>query len=356
MSSYNILSKENSLVLRGLAIIAIMLHNFLHNPQLGLSQENEMAFSQKKALYFFNLVANGDCNISELFSFLGWTGVVIFVFLTGYGVAKNPPNPSETFFYIRRQWLKLLILLLPAMMVFMVGDMMSHDMIPTIFKRLIYLTMMANVVYPWVKCPPGVYWYFGLTFQFYLIYAFCGRYLNGKNLVIWSILTIVGLGLLCSLHWPELLSVYKHCITGWFVIFAMGVWMGKQSSIQVTTNHSIVIDILLLFLTTALVIVMNKWMLTWLLVPVIALVMYFLCGLLIVRLNVVRQLLVWIGRLSACIFVCHPIARFVINKAMLTHVDNLLFVVLIYVITTLFLAVLYNQLYKKLLLIMNIKK
>ena len=87
----NILSKENSLVLRGMAIMAIMLHNFLHNPKLGFSLENEMSFSEERARHFFTQLSYGTFNLYDWLSFLGWTGVVVFVFLTGYGIAKNTP-------------------------------------------------------------------------------------------------------------------------------------------------------------------------------------------------------------------------------------------------------------------------
>lgn len=46
----DILSKDNSLILRGLGITSIMLHNFLTNPQFGLSRCNEMSPVFRKIL------------------------------------------------------------------------------------------------------------------------------------------------------------------------------------------------------------------------------------------------------------------------------------------------------------------
>lgn len=351
MFSKDILSKENSLILRGLAIMVIMLHNFIHNPQLGFSIENEMSFSKVKADHFWSVFTSDRLNAYELFSFLGWTGVVVFVFLTGYGLAKTAPSKSlsDIPHYLKKRYLKLLALLLPAMLVFTIGDIVQHDIIPTLPKRLTYLTMMANVVYPWVNCPPGVYWYFGLTFQFYLIYAFWGRYFHRGNLIVWSLLSIIGTGILCSLQCPELLSVYKHCFTGWFVVFAIGIWCGQQSEFQMTVNHSFFVDLLLLLITIVLMIVMSNWMLTWLLVPIVALAAYFACGLLIMRSIMLKNVFIWIGGLSASIFVCHPIVRFVINRLMLARVDCLFVVVLTYIVITLIVATLYNTLYKKII-------
>lgn len=47
-----ILTLENSLILRGTAILGIMFHNFLHIKRFGYCSENEMSFIQDKADIF----------------------------------------------------------------------------------------------------------------------------------------------------------------------------------------------------------------------------------------------------------------------------------------------------------------
>ena len=239
MKYQDILTKDNSLVLRGLAIMTIILHNLLHTSQLGFSKENEMSFSYENVSHFFYLVDSGNINIYELFSFLGWTGVPVFIFLTGYGTAySNTSNIICKTEYIKKQWIKLFILMFPAVMLFAVGDIIDAAWI-TLTKRFLYLTELVNIGYPWLKCSPGVYWYFSLTFQFYLLYALLGKYLTGKNLLLGAILTTIGLGFLEGPDCPSALSVYKHCFTGWFPVFALGVWLGRHPNVNmVTTNHS----------------------------------------------------------------------------------------------------------------------
>ena len=355
MTGNNILTKENSLILRGLGIVAIMMHNFLHNPKLGFSQENEMSFVKSNVEHFFGVVANGQNEIYEVLSFLGWTGV--FVFLTGYGVFQRCPIPNlsrESFIYIKRQYVKLLMLLLPAITIFAVGDLMQNQFFPEIFKRVSYLAMMANFAYPWVKCVPGVYWYFGLTFQFYLIYAFFGKYVSKANLILVSVLTLAGLGVLCYIDMPDALSVYRHCFTGWFVIFAIGAWLAKWREKSVLTkDYSILLVSLILVLSAFGVFIMNMWMITWLFVPIVALVMFITAGMLIQKSVVLSGIFKYIGRLSACIFVCHPIIRFIINHYMLSRTDNMLLIVGVYFVATLLVAMIYDVLYKKALLITN---
>ena len=59
-SKTSILTRENSLVLRGVAILFIMLHNFLHFDIWGFTGENEMAFSSVNAVGFFNAITDGS--------------------------------------------------------------------------------------------------------------------------------------------------------------------------------------------------------------------------------------------------------------------------------------------------------
>ena len=113
---------------------------------------------------------------------------------------------------------------------------------------------------------------------------------------------------------------------------------------QVATSHSAAIDIVVFLVTGALVVAMNKWMLTWLFVPVVALVMFIAVGLLVLRTPVMNNLCIWIGKLSAYIFVCHPIARFIINKYLLLRLDHMIVVMLIYVIMTFLISMIYEQL------------
>ena len=87
----SLLTRDNSLILRGVAILFIVLHNFLHFDCFGFTGENEMAFSSEKAIEFLGTIINGSSILGEFFSHLGWIGVPVFVFLTGYGVALTPP-------------------------------------------------------------------------------------------------------------------------------------------------------------------------------------------------------------------------------------------------------------------------
>lgn len=350
MSNKSLLSKENSQILRGMAILAIMLHNFLHISQFGLSQENEMSFSSDKAGAFFDsLMSSGWSVFGELFSFLGWLGVPVFIFLTGYGVALKAPTDNKAM-YIKKSYLKLLALMLPAILFFAGLDIIKHDIWPGLFKRLFYLTMCTNLAYPYLKCVPGVYWYFGLTFQLYVFWALFGKKLNNKSLIICSLLFLAGLAGLCFVNVPVALSIYRHCFTGWFFVFAVGVCCGIRKRDgkkgEPSWNLSAFVWLLLTIVLFTMTVLMNKWVATWLFVPLVALAGFYAAGKVVMVFSPLAKVFKWVGGLSACLFVCHPIARFVVIHGVCPHVSSMLLITMIYIVVSIALALGYERLYK----------
>lgn len=231
------------------------------------------------------------------------------------------------------------------LIVFGMQDIIQHDY-ATFVKRLFYPTLLVNFAYPYLRAVPGTYWYFSLTFQFYLIWAIWGERLNKKNLLWLSLFFIVGLWLLCRANIPSFLSIYKHCFTGWFFMFAFGVYMAKYKnnwfSRIVTTWWQ---EILLMISLLALVIAMNLYLESWLFVPFVALFLIIFMGRLVLRFKYISKAISFIGRYSACIFVCHPLIKSVVSKIGFRYTDNMLLLVLIYVILSLTMSILYARLY-----------
>lgn len=348
MKSYqSLLSRDNSWIIRGVAILFIMLHNFLHLKLWGFTGENEMSFSLENASGFFNAITNGSNVIGEFLSHLGWIGVPIFVFLTGYGVALASSVKSVA--YVKRNYSKLLALMLPAVLFFAGMDFLKGDIWPGLGKRFSYLTMLVNFAYPFLSCNPGVYWYFGLTFQFYLLWAFFGKRMNGKNMLIWSIVLLGILFGLSAYETPNALSIFRHCFTGWFPVFAIGVWMGLRKNQEDLKPKSVWVELLLLVALLGLILLMSRWLVTWIFVPILALAWFVVIGLLLMRTRYLSEAFRWIGKYSACIFVCHPIARTIVLNAVNPRFPNLMANVIIYVALTIVIALLYDRIYQWLL-------
>ena len=347
-----LLNKENSLILRGLAIIAIMYHNLLHDGFFKLCQENEMDYSQKKADAFWGIIANPDWSvIFEISSFLGWIGVPIFVFLTGYGLAVKYPQQVHINkrSFIKKNYLKLFFLLFPPSLYFAYFDI-RQEAWTDLVNRVIELSMLYNLDYPHLHVYPGVYWYFSLTFQFYILYCFCRKYLKPANLLIMSGLSLLLLYLLATSDLSVILSIYRYCIPGWFPLFAIGIWVANNDKlIRRIENFSKCKTIVLIIMLSILVVVMNFNVLSWLFVPIVSLFLFFLLSKIIINIKYVDGLFKWIGKLSAFIFVCHPIARtIVLNSKFHIKENGICFTLIVYTILALFLSYFYEKLYNQL--------
>ncbi len=349
-NDHSILSRDNSLVLRGLAIVFIVLHNFLHLSDLtGFTEENEMAFKSDNAIAFIQAITGGSGIFGEFFSYLGWIGVPVFIFLSGYGLAlKNPPSSDSIMGFIKKHYVKLLVLMLPAILFFAAPDVLKGYW-PGILKRGTYLIMVANFVYPYVNCNPGVYWYFGFAFQLYVLWGFFGRHLTDKVLLLLSIASLAGLFLLSIYGTPEALSIYKHCFTGWFPLFAIGVWLGKartQNSALFNRTISVWIELLLSVILLGIIILLGQWLITWLFVPIVALAWFWVLGSIFLKMSYFANAFRWIGDLSASIFVCHPIARLLVFLAVFPYYSNLPFNLIIYCSITIVLSLAYRKFYR----------
>lgn len=343
----SILSKKNSSILRGVAIMFIMLHNFLHYPVFGFSQENEMAYSYDKAEAFLNKICSMDANwFGEFFSFLGWIGVPVFVFLTGYGLAKKYPSQQSISVrrYLGHSYLKLFFLMLPAILFFVLLDIKSEAW-GNLAKHIFALSMLHNLDYPHLRISPGVYWYFSLTFQYYVVFMLFRKYFSPIILLLASVLSLVLLYYLGRLGYNDAFNIYRHCFTGWFPLFAIGVYMaGKIEQKVILLKCSSWVDIIGFILLLAFVIIMNMRYVSWIMVPIVALIMFIFVAKLLIRINYFSRILGWIGGYSAVIFVSHPIAR----KLYFTFhwpTSNLVIALVLYIGLSLLIAFFYQKYY-----------
>lgn len=358
----NVLSKENSLILRGLAILVIMFHNYLH--MVGFCRENEGSFVQAKVDAFFGILAQpGLSTPFDIVSFLGWLGVPVFVFLTGYGLAVKygPEVRIDAFNCLKNSYLKLFFLLFPAMLFFTAFDVLHGDW-TAIAKRVVGLSMLHNLYYPRLCTAPTIYWYFSLTFQYYVLYCFCGKWFKPRILLILSILSLVALYPLLLGHTRTLLSIYKHCFPGWFPLFALGIWFAQDVRPRKwLENMGGFQAFVLLAVSTVLSVAMSAHVVPWLVVPIAGLFAFLALSKLVLRVRPVAEALRWTGGISACIFVCHPIARFLLFQQTSANLcdrvgdylhlprHGLLVSLAAYAVLTFVLACFYQKLQKRLL-------
>lgn len=344
-SAMKTFSQETTVAMKGFAIIFIMLHNFLHIN--GFSKENETVFYLERTQMFFQNVLNQPLNvIGDVFSFIGWVGVPVFVFLSGYGLERkyHKSDGINTRSYIKHSYLKLFWLLLPAASFYFAWSILVDSNLLKALNNFVLLTMLNNFVHNMVPIHPGVYWYFGLTFQLYLLFLLL-RKLDNIRLLMWGGICIV-IQMITNPTWFEeqvILDLLKNNFVGWLPFFVTGMIIGRK---EFDLNKGLCW--LLMIVSFALVVFMNVNYYLWLFIPFASILMFYcMAKIATTSESLFKKIIVWVGTNSAFIFVSHPIARTLIMQFSISV--NIAVLVLIYVVIALLLSIGYRMVNKKLL-------
>lgn len=344
------ISRTQSSVMRGVGILMICLHNHLH--MISPVKECEFAFYPERVQTLLHAPLSVWRVVEYALSFFGWYGVAVFMFLSGYGlVRKHEAAGAPTMHagrYLWRNYAKLLILLIPGYCLYMLA---RRTLFPA-DEIMYHVTMLSNFVLP-NDIDPGVYWYFGLTMQLYVVYLLF-YYCRGRAwLWVTAAVTLVA-GLVLALLPPSPLHTgLRHNSVLWLPAFVMGVAVaryGKQwRPLQQMLDHGWVA----LALLTVLWVATSLIAATWVLSPLLAVLwLWVLSHLIHRRQGVASRIMAYVGAISAGLFVIHPSVRF-LSYGLLAGGHSHAMVVTCYLAVCIPLAVGYTALYKWLIRLLN---
>ena len=317
--------------MRGIAILGIMLHNYCHFVK-GVAKESEYQFLEVRNDYFWQMLFNPDEWLPlHLLSYFGHYGVPVFLFLSGFGLVKKyektPPCPLPLTSFLRYNYLKLLRLLVVGLVLFLMVDAVTPARFTYRWDNVIaQLLMYINVLpEPDKIIWPGIYWFFGLMMELYIVY----RLLLYRKSSWWVVALIVVCWLLQAFCDPDgdTLNRLRYNFIGGMLPFGLGVLAGRGARsvecgvrsentpkaesatehISLHTPHSSLLAFLILLLSICMVFAMCLSFQTWLWIPVLIIV--GTVAMVKVMSGVVLKVFVWFGSISAAMFVAHPIAR-----------------------------------------------
>lgn len=342
------LSRDITTIMKGIAILFIVLHNFFHMSYFGFSLENEMTFSLDKTHHYFNSINSLSTFFPETISFIGWVGVCVFVFVSGYGVAMKYNTHDIRFKeFVLYNYKKLFVLMLPTILFFMIFNIYRLDYIEFV-RNLMTMTLFHNLWCTYVHILPGSFWYLGLALQLYLVYYFVRRISSSKIIMGGGICIILQMIVFnVKILDDSILSWLRHNYIGWCPIFLLGFLMGQKS--YDVRDVNIWISPVLLCLLMLAMLFMNYNFYTWLFIPFVAVTFFVVFALAVQKSNFLRVIFMFIGHYSAYIFVAHPIAKR-IDQHFCYSIDLFPRTVL-YVCTSLLLAIGYKWLTNKILVI-----
>lgn len=297
----------NSQVLRGLAILSIILHNYTHW-MYGAIFENEFTYQSWHVSKLLDYLSHPDGRLPlQLFSFFGHYGVVIFVFLSAYGLEKKYGRTTKEVRplpFIWTHYLKLLSMCIVGYIGYLLLMIRLVGLPENGFLEASYLLSMTSNLYTTQLGPhiPGPYWYFGLMLQLYIIYRLI---LFRRS---WGV--IVGAILLSCIAQavvvPDSVTMawLRNNFIGSILPFGLGLLYARyEEDIQLSKiSYGIIMlsSIILIFATSLSFI-------PWITTPL------FVCTLGISASQLLPKAvpppLAWVGSISAAIFISHPIVR-----------------------------------------------
>lgn len=176
ISLYN-LSKNQITVLKGLSMILLVLHNYIHwTNHIG---ENEFYFNPDRIFSLFEAIRNDLLMIiNGLISYFGFLAVEIFIFASAYGLSKQfmKKKPTSYWSYIIPRLIKIYGLIIVGLicyflLLYPIGALTINDFISFSSASLLLSNNLSNntiFYYPYI----GPWWFFTLIVQLYVIFPF----------------------------------------------------------------------------------------------------------------------------------------------------------------------------------------
>lgn len=346
MMKEQLLSRTECNAMRGLAIIGIFLHNYCH--WLGpVVKENEYQYFQHNVDWMLLSIFNSDSLLPmHLISFFGHYGVPVFLFLSAYGLVmkyekQNSKLPS-IFEFVKHHYMKLFKMMIVGFVAFTMLDLITPVSHNYQFVDVLAMVGMFNNILPhpddiiW----PGPYWFFGLMLQLYIVY----RLILCRRSSVWTLVLMVAciVGQLFLDAEGEALNRYRYNFMGGMLPFGLGLLYARYGRKMSASEYSAMFVISVL-----LVCLLSCSFLGWTFVP--AFVCMATVGLVKIlgkwSFSSVNSLLVWMGSISAALFVCHPITRKIFIP--ISRNGDYYAGFLLYIITSICLAWVFKELIKR---------
>ena len=323
------LTKAECSAMRGIAIIAIVLHNYCHfNGKI--VQENEYQFIDFNIDRLWQVLSSPTELLPvHLLSFFGHYGVPVFLFLSGFGLVRKYEKESggqvhdSCLRFLRYHYLKLFKMLIVGFSIFLVVDAVTPGRFTFYWQNVVaQLLMYINLLpEPEKIIWPGIYWFFGLMLQLYIVYRLL-LYRRSSWLVVGLIVVCWLLQAFCEPDGEVLNRLRYNCIGG-MLPFGLGLLLARSSLREGRLSHGVgqlvpwggtispmgwdILWAVTLLLASLLVFVMSLSFQAWLWIPV-----FIIIGTIALVKLMPEWLLkgfVWFGGISAAMFVAHPIAR-----------------------------------------------
>lgn len=304
---------DEGVLVRAVAIMAIMAHNYLHWIS-DVPGENEFTFRAVRVMDFMHGIWNTPWDAGRLVAtYIGHYGVQVFFFLSGYGLMVRYGSQWPSWWgFQKRRWRAFFPAVVVAAAGYLVYDGFRIGWYEVWFEQgenlLRQMIGVSNFIPENIYHPIGPWWFIGVILQFYLIMPLVFRAVHrfGDK----AVFGIMALGLASEYAFGSLIDTWwglniNHSILGHLDVCLLGVWFAFRGEIVISWRVMIVCG--LLFVAG------NFWYVFW--VPSgLALMVLVLPGIRWIcrqvgRLHAGKRAMMWIGHLSMYLFLCNGYLR-----------------------------------------------
>ena len=308
--------------MRGLAIIFIMLHNYCHLFSFAI-KESEFEFKLDQTCRWGSYILNPDINLPvNILSTFGFYLLPAFMFLGGYGLVRKYEQGDATFKagrFVINSWRKLLALVFIPQLVFIAMLAYVNKPLPNLASVITQFGMVNNIAIAigsiepalslGVKINPFIYWYLGMMMQLYVVYALIHNF-QGEKSRFWVPVGLILLGYAAHLAFPQGsigASIVRYNGTVGFIPFGLGILAARYGhNINLTTRRAAIMLPLLLVIVIANCFNYYCWGLNYAFGAMLA-----ICCAVVMR-GKMLQFFVAVGKVSALVYVLHPLTRWII--------------------------------------------
>jgi peptidoglycan/LPS O-acetylase OafA/YrhL len=312
------LNKNDVLLYKGIAILMIVIHNFLH--RFPLPKENEMTFDPIRVQDFLSIIINEPGgSVRAIFSFFGHFGVQIFVFLSAYGLSKKYTTHSDKYFtFLITRVSKLYPSFCLAIIAYIFyGGLVQSFYLGTGFDGflvflensfqsiLLKLSLLSNFVPGEGFALVGPWWFMSLIFQFYIFFPLLLRLKNEYGTAALVFLSLFSLFIMV-LSRGEIFGVSVFfLLVGHLPVLCLGMYFAQKKTVKMS-NVLLLISIVLYSLGNFY---KEFWLVSHINFLIILLFVLHIVTPIINRFKAVNKLLTFFGVISLPLFLLNGFLR-----------------------------------------------
>ena len=301
--------------MKGIGILLIIFHNFFHWV-IPNARENEFYFSVSHVKNLLNGIIHTPFEtINLLFSYFGFYGIVLFFFVSAYGLTisyRKQVNISYLSF-IETRILKLYPAFLGAIIAlifwsFFVGGSISMDF----FKSISYkLLLISNFITDEALSINGPWWFFVCIMQFYLVFPLLmkGQKKYGNKFLVG--IALIGFAIRMAYFYMggQLLQFVPFSFIPYLFELSLGIYLATVKEINMSKKLLRCIALLALFVFGAGNFLQGFWYFSAFALLVVFLYSYPSLRVMLQNNPLINKFLVYIGSISLYLFLMHGFLR-----------------------------------------------